>query len=78
MARLNWLKSLKVRKLRIKTKFRLVVIWWLNGGHLVVKWWSFGGQNGKNEQPQDPIETPALRGTLAIFNRQGLVSLMLF
>lgn len=71
MARLNWLKSLKVRKLRIKTKFRLVVIWWLNGGYLVAK-------TAKNEQPQGPIETLALRGTLAIFNRQGLVSLMLF
>jgi len=49
----------------------MVVIWWLSGGYLVAK-------TAKNEQPQGPIETPALRGTLAIFNRQGLVSLMLF
>lgn len=49
----------------------MVVIWWSSGGYLVAK-------TAKNEQPQGPIETLALRGTLAIFNRQGLVSLMLF
>ncbi|BEI51739.1 hypothetical protein AWA2013_31450 (plasmid) [Lactiplantibacillus plantarum] len=48
-----------------------MVKWWPSGGHLVAK-------TAKNEQPQGPIETPALRGALAIFNRQSLVSLMLF
>ncbi len=62
MARLNWPKSLKVRKLRIKTKFCLVVIWWLNGGHLVVKWWSFGGQNVKKRATAGPYRNPRTAG----------------
>lgn len=62
MARLNWLKSPKVRKLRIKTKFCLVVIWWLNGGQVVVKWWSFGGQNGKKRATAGPYRNPRTAG----------------
>jgi hypothetical protein len=79
MARLNWLKSLKVRKLRIKTKFCLVVIWWLNGGHLVVKWWSFGGQNGKKRATAVHTWNPRhWRVGWPFLNGESTDSLMLF